>query len=215
MSIYLDSAILEEARRARELGWVHGVTTNPTLMAKAGLDPEVVLSKLSELGFLQIYYQLGVSQSPDEMLAEALKANEIIRDGLVLKVAPTEVGFRFVSDHGSKFSCCVTAVFSPAQALIAREAGARYIAVYVNRATKQMGNGLGLVSDVAKVLAGSRVEILAASLKSVEETLAAFLAGAQHLTVPFDVLANLPVHPLSTKTLEEFAKQGIGITLEP
>jgi transaldolase len=213
MAIYLDSAILEEACRARELGWLHGVTTNPTLMAKAGVDPETILSRLSELGFHQVYYQL-VSQTPDKMLAEAHKANGIVREGLVLKVAPTEVGFRFVSDHRSKFTCCVTAVFSPAQALIAREAGARYIALYVNRATKQFGDGPALVRDVAKVLSGSQTEIVAASLKSAEETMAAFVAGAQHLTVPFDVLANLYVHPLSTKTLEQFAEQGIGITLK-
>jgi transaldolase len=98
--------------------------------------------------------------------------------------------------------------------LIAREVGARYIALYVNRATKQMGDGLALLSDVAQVLADSQVEILAASLKSVEEAVAAFLTGAQHITVPFEVLANLHVHPLSAKTLEQFAAEGVGISLE-
>ena len=56
MAIYLDSAIIEEARQAKNLGWVYGVTTNPTLMAKAGVAPEVVLKELAALEFCQVYY---------------------------------------------------------------------------------------------------------------------------------------------------------------
>jgi transaldolase len=105
----------------------------------------------------------------------------------------------------------VTAIFDPAQALVARESGARYIAVYVNRATKQLGDGLALVKDLAKVLAGSRTEILAASLKSAKEAVDAFLAGAQHITVPCDLLSRLSTHPLSMETMEQFNTEGAGI----
>jgi len=210
MAIYLDSAKLDEARRAKDLGWVFGVTTNPTLMAKAGAAPEAVLKELAELNFYQVYYQL-LSQEPDDMLAEAHTACAIVNQGLILKIAPTENGFRFVAKHGKDFPCCVTAIFDPAQALIAREAGARYIAVYVNRATIQLGNGLALVGELAKVLAGSQTEMLAASLKSTKEAVDAFLAGAQHITVPLDLLTSLSNHPLSVQTVEQFNAQGIGI----
>ena len=213
MAIYLDSASLDEARQAKDLGWVFGVTTNPALMAKADVAPEAVLKGLAELGFHEIYYQL-VSRDPGDMLAEAHQAAGIVRNGLILKVAPTGNGFRFVAQHGRKFPCCVTAIFDPAQALVAREAGARYIAVYVNRATKQLGDGPALVRDLANVLAGSQTEILAASLKSTKEALDALLAGAQHITVPFDLLAGLPVHPLSVQTVEQFAAAGVGIHLK-
>ena len=213
MAIYLDSAKLDEARQAKKLGWVYGVTTNPSLMAKAGVEPEIVLNGLAELAFHQVYYQL-VSQDTEDMLIEARKAVEIAKNGLILKIAPTENGFRFVAKHGSEFPCCVTAIFDPAQALVAREAGARYIAVYVNRATKQLGDGLGLVGELAKVLAGSQTEIVAASLKSTKEAVDAFLAGAQHITVPFDLLANLSTHPLSEQTVEQFNTEGIGIRLK-
>jgi len=213
MAIYLDSAKLDEARQAKNLGWVHGVTTNPSLMAKAGVEPEIVLKGLAGLGFHQVYYQL-VSQSLDDMLAEARKAAEIVKSGLILKIAPTENGFCFVAEHGNDFPCCVTAIFDPAQALLARQAGARYIAVYVNRATKQLGDGLALVGELAKVLFGSRTEILAASLKSTKEAVDAFLAGAQHITVPFDLLASLSTHPLSAQTIEQFNSDGAGIRLK-
>jgi transaldolase len=213
MAIYLDSAKLDEACRAKELGWVYGVTTNPSLMAKAGVEPESVLKGLAELAFRQVYYQL-VSRDIENMIVEAHRATEIVKNGLIFKIAPTENGFRFVAEHGKDFPCCVTAIFDPAQALIAREAGARYIAVYVNRATKQLGDGLGLVGELAKVLGGGQTEILAASLKSAKEAVEAFLAGAQHITVPFDLLASLSTHPLSVQTVEQFNAEGVGIRLK-
>jgi transaldolase len=212
MAIFLDSAKLDEARQAKNFGWVYGVTTNPSLMAKAGVEPENVLRGLAELQFHQIYYQL-VSQDMDGMMIEARKAAELVKNGLILKIAPTENGFRFVAKHGKDFPCCITAIFDPAQALIAREAGAKYIAVYVNRTTKQLGNGLALVGELAKVLAGSQTEIVAASLKSRKEAVDAFLAGAQHITVPCDLLANLSIHPLSVQTVDQFNAEGIGICM--
>lgn len=210
MAIYLDSAKLDEAKQAMDLGWVFGVTTNPTLMAKAAIAPEDVLKGLAVLAFHQVYYQL-ISQDLDDMLAEAHEAAEIVKHGLILKIAPTENGFRFVAKHGNEFPCCVTAIFDPAQALVAREAGARYIAVYVNRATKQLGDGLALVKELAKVLAGSQTEILAASLKSTKEAVDSILAGAQHITVPFELLVSLSNHPLSVQTVEQFNAEGVGI----
>jgi len=212
MAIYLDSAKLDEARQAKEFGWVYGVTTNPSLMAKAGVEPEAVLRGLVALVFRQVFYQL-VSNDLDDMLSEARKAAEIVKTGLICKIPPTDTGFRFVARHGSEVPCCVTAIFDPAQALVAREAGAKYIAVYVNRANKQLGDGLGLVKDVAKVLAGSHTEILAASLKSNSEAVDALVAGAQHITVPFDLLMNLPINPLSIRTVEQFNAEGMGIRL--
>ena len=213
MAIYLDSARFDEARQAKGLGWVHGVTTNPTLMAKSGADPEDVLRGLAELDFHEVYYQL-VSPGMEDMLVETRKAAKLVKHGLILKIAPTEIGFRFVAKHGKEFPCCVTAIYDPAQALVAREAGARYIAVYVNRATKQLGDGLGLVRELTNVLAGSQTEIVAASLKSTKEAVDAVIAGAQHITVPFQLLTSLSAHPLSAQTVEQFNAEGAGIRLK-
>lgn len=211
MAIYLDSADLEDARRARGLGWVRGITTNPALLAKAGGDPAAVLAQLNELGFPEFYYQL-VSEDTDSMRREAEAARIMIPHGLVLKIAPTLNGFGFVARHGSEFPCCVTAIFNPSQALVAREAGAHSIAVYVNRATRQMGDGPGLVREAARILDGSRTVILAASLKSASEAVEALLAGAAHITAPLGVLLDLHTHPLSVETLRQFALEGTGLT---
>lgn len=210
MTIYLDSAQVADARQARELGWIGGVTTNPTLLKAAGAPPDEVLRALAGLGFAQVFYQLT---APDlqGMRREAERARDIVGDGLVLKLPPTELGLRYVAASGPEQPCCVTAVFASAQALAARAAGARYVAVYVNRATRLLGDGPTLVEEVSTVLAGSQTEVLAASLKSSDECVAAARSGAPHLTAPLAVLRSLLEHPVSQETLSAFARDGAGL----
>jgi transaldolase len=209
MAIYIDSALLDEVKAAQKFGWVYGVTTNPLLLARAGEDPLDVLSSLAHLKFKQLFYQL-VAPTVESMYQETQAVLQIVGKGLVLKIPPTETGFRFVSIYRDEFLCCVTAVYSAAQALVAKEAGAKYVAVYVNRATKLMGDGLGMVREIAEVLENSETKILAASIKSPEESCASLSAGAHHLTLPFDVLSKLIEHPLSEQAVEEFDSDGVG-----
>ena len=210
MSIYVDSAIYKEVENARSLGWVRGVTTNPILLARAGGEVRNVLVGLASLKMDQLFYQL-VSPTLDGMMEEMEFTANIVGSGLVLKVPPTEIGFKFVSEF-RKYPCCLTAVFSPSQAFIASEVKAKYVAVYVNRATRLMGDGLKLVRQVAEILRHSETEIIAASLKSPEEACAALSAGAHHLTLPYQVLSSLVMHPLTAETLQEFQRNGMGIT---
>jgi transaldolase len=212
MAIYIDSAIFTEVKAASMLGWVRGVTTNPILLAKAGGSPREVFSGLAQLKFEEIFYQL-VSTTLEAMVQEAHLVSEIAGDSLVVKVPPTDVGFQFASLHWDQFPCCVTAIYSPAQALVAREAGALYVAVYVNRATRLMGDGIQLVRDVTSMLQDSRTELIAASVKSSDEACQSIRAGAQHLTLPATVLTGLMSHPLSEETLAEFQSGGAGILL--
>jgi transaldolase len=210
MAIYIDSALTGEVEAARSLGWVRGVTTNPLLLAKTGRDARTVLSELARLEIGSVFYQL-VSPTLDGMHKEMKRAAKLVGPALVLKVPPSQMGFQFVSKCVD-YPCCVTAVYSPAQALIAREARASYVAVYVNRATRLMGDGIQLVRDVAEILAGSSTEIIAASVKSSEEACASLAAGAHHLTLPYKVLTGLITHPLSEQTMAEFQANGIGIS---
>jgi transaldolase len=209
MSIYLDSAIATEVEAAGSLGWVRGVTTNPILLAGAGFDGQATLKGLARLNVRELFYQL-VSPTLDEMFAEMQSAAEIVGPALVLKVPPTQAGFQFVS-RCREFPCCVTAVYHPSQALIASEVKARYVAVYVSRATRLLGDGLKLVRDVAEILKHSETEIIAASVKSPEEACAALSAGAHHLTLPYTVLMSLIHHPLTEQTLAEFRSHGLGL----
>ncbi len=210
MTIFLDSANLDEAQAARGMGWVHGLTTNPVLLRQSGLPAAEALANLSALGFPCLFYQLTAG-SLNDMEAEAEIAQGIVGDALVLKVAPHEAGLRFLARNSSKYSCCLTAVYSAAQAMAAQCAGARYVAVYVNRATRLLGDGISLTSEISAVLKGSEVKIVAASLKSPQEAVAAHLAGAHDLTLPFAVLQDFARHPLSDQTIDEFSSSGIGL----
>lgn len=208
--IYLDSAILEEAQQIADLGWVSGITTNPTLLAKSPLPPIETLEKLAELSPGQVYYQVTASNA-DDMVKEAQAATKILGHSAMIKVPATPAGFQTCATLFPEILCTVTAVYSPSQALIAHKADAYSVAVYVNRATRLLGDGLALVRDIAAVLKDSQTQILAASLKSPQEAIDAVKAGADHLTLPLSVLLEMTNHPLSEETVKEFAQQGIGI----
>ena len=208
--IYLDSAVINDAIVAINLGWVKGITTNPTLLAKSQLSPEETLKQLSDICPGQLYYQL-TARDLENMIAEGRKAFEIIGEKTVLKIPATEVGFTAVAKLSPDIPCAVTAIYSAAQAAISREAGAKYAIAYVNRATRLLGDGLALVRDMSAVLEGSNTEILAASLKSPQEAAAAFMAGAAHITVPLSILQQMTTHELSEQTVVDFHKNGAGI----
>jgi transaldolase len=210
VSIYLDSAIVAEAQVARELGWVKGITTNPTLLSKSDLSVQTTLEKLAELTTGPVFYQL-VASDLDEMLAEGRAAFEILGSQTVLKIPASLVGFQVVACLSPEIPCAVTAIYSAAQAAVSREAGAKYAIAYVNRATRLLGDGVALVRNMASVLAGSTTEILAASIKSPEEAVASLQAGAHHLTLPLEMLQAMTTHELSLQTMNEFAKTGKGI----
>ncbi len=98
----------------------------------------------------------------------------------------------------------MTALFSPAQAYLAREAGARSLISYLSRSTRLWGDGVALVGAIAAVLGNSSTELVAASIKSPAEAVAALSAGAGHLAVPFEVIKRMSRHSLTQQAIEEF-----------
>ena len=210
MAIYLDTAIVAEAKKASKFGWIAGITTNPTLLAKSDLSPDVTLKQLAQLIPGEVYYQLMASDF-DGMVAEGKAAFALIGKQTVLKIPATMAGFQAVAHLSPEIPCAVTAIYSAAQAAVSAASGAKYAIAYVNRATRLLGDGLSLVQDMANVLHKTNTEILAASIKSPEEAVKTLLAGAHHLTLPLDILQAIAVHELSQQTVDEFAKNGRGI----
>ncbi len=210
MALYLDSAIVSQAQEAFGWGWVKGITTNPALLAQNEEPSAIILETLRTLCSGEIYYQL-MSSTISNMLDEARKAQMILGKQLVLKVPATPIGFDAVARLSPDMTCSVTGIYHPCQALVAQEAGAKYAIAYVNRATKLLGDGIGLVAAMARVLDSDRTKILAASLKSPDEAVAAVNAGAHHLTLPLDLLRDLAHHPLSDQTVKDFNQSGKGL----
>lgn len=210
MAIYLDSAIISEAETVRQWGWVKGITTNPTLLAKSDLAPEATLKQLRKLTDGELYYQL-ISSDFADMIAEGKAAANLIGRQIVLKIPATAVGFQVVTELAGKITCSVTGIYHPAQAVVAREAGAKYAIAYVNRANNLLGDGYKLVSEMKNVLQGSKTQLLAASIKSPDQVVATLAAGADHLTLPLAVLEAMTTHELSNQTFTEFNQNGKGI----
>ncbi len=212
MSIFIDTADIEQAKAAKESGWVHGITTNPILLSNTGSSAFEILQQLAELNIGLLFYQL-VSIGKEDMLKEVQLAKAIAGDQLVLKLPPTKQGFQIIPHLPPEVICCVTAVYSVAQALVARESGVRFIAVYVGRATKLLGDGLSLITEISRVLQGSQTQLIAASLKSPIEASSAILSGADHLTMPFDVLNALTYHEHSEDAVNDLNANGSGLQL--
>lgn len=203
MSLFLDSAQPEDARQAQALGFIAGITTNPTLIAQTGRPAFQVIQELCGLTSGLVFYQL-MSADYGAMLVEAGQAAAINPGQVVMKVPCTLDGLRTVWHLRERVQCAVTAIFTPAQAYLAAEAGAHYIIPYVNRATRLLGDGPGRVRQMVEVLAQRETQVLAASIKSPEEAVAALQAGAQHLTLPLAVILQMAESAYTTQALAEF-----------
>ena len=203
MALFLDSANLDDARRASALGFVMGATTNPGLLARAGhTDGLQALQALCPLFPGTVFYQL-LGHTPDEMQAEALPFLSLA-DNIGLKVPCTVNGLAFTAQVSARVTVAVTGVFTPAQAYLAAQAGAEYVIPYVNRVTRATGDGPGLVAQLAAILDPTECEILAAGIKSAAEAVDTLLAGAQHVSLPLEVILAMAENPLTEQAVEDF-----------
>jgi transaldolase len=206
MAVLLDSASLDDAAAAAALGFVRGITTNPALMARETKEPLAHLERLlAAFPAGPICYQ-PTRSSYDAMNDEARAAASLAPERVVAKLPATLDAVRLASAlAGDGIRCALTAVYSPAQALLAHEAGCVWIIPYVDRAARHSAGHV--VDELAAILARlqSSTRILAASIKSPQQTVDSILRGAHDVTAPLDVVRALPVHPLTESAVAEFA----------
>lgn len=209
MAIYLDSASPSDLRQALELGFVAGVTTNPELLARTDRSAEKAVSELCDLlGDGLVFYQL-MGTSVDEREREAHHVTGLRPGRVGLKIPCTTENLALVPRLAAGgLVCAVTAVFSGYQALLACSVGAHYVIPYVNRATRQIGDGPALIREIRDVIdgGGASSQILAASFRSLPEIATAARAGAHHVTIPLALLRAMGDHPLSERAIAEFAE---------
>jgi transaldolase len=204
VGVYLDSASPDDAQRAEQLGYVEAITTNPTLIARTGRPGLEVLGELVEIFDGHVFYQV-TAPTVEGRYDQAWEAHEVRPDKVVIKIPATVENLTMAAkliDAG--IECAITAVYSPAQAYLAAQVEATFAIPYVNRITRQLGDGLAVVRDVAQILRGTQTEVLAASLKTVDEVVATLLAGAQHVTIPLNLIQAMGEHDLSRQAIEEF-----------
>src|SRR5579871_5473656 len=205
MKIFIDSADPKEIRELAQSGLVDGVTTNPTLAGKTGLNYIDALKQICEAVPGPISAEVLATESKG-MLEEAARFTCIAKN-IVVKVPLTWEGLkacRALTDQGTGVN--VTLCFSPVQAMMAAKAGARFISPFIGRVDDVGEDGMGLIRDIRTIYDNYnfKTEILAASVRHVFHVRDAALCGADVATIPTDVFKKLLSHPLTDKGLAAF-----------
>lgn len=207
MQFYIDTADIEEIRQANRRGWVDGVTTNPTLIAKTGRRHHDVIkdicNEVSGLVSAEV-----ISLTADAMVQEGLELAKIA-DNVVVKIPMCEEGLiavRRLAKDGIKTN--VTLVFSPIQALLVAKAGATLVSPFVGRLDDVSTNGMELISQMTQIYSnyGFETKVLVASVRHPIHVLDSALMGADIVTIPYKVMQQLAQHPLTDKGIAQFLK---------
>ncbi len=207
MQFFLDTANLEELKKAAAWGVVDGVTTNPSLIAREGKPIEEQVRLICEVVDGDVSAEV-VATEADAMVEEGRRLAAIHKN-VVVKCPLTREGIRatsLLSREGVRVN--VTLCFSPAQALLAAKAGAYIVSPFVGRLDDIGQTGMDLIRAVVEIYrnSGCKTKILAASLRSPTHVVDAARAGADIATMPMKVLDMMFNHPLTEKGLEQFLK---------
>ncbi|WP_312652402.1 fructose-6-phosphate aldolase [Proteiniclasticum sp.] len=207
MKYFIDTANVEEIRKAAELGIIDGVTTNPSLIAKEGRIFEEVIKEITDIVDGPISAEV-VSVDAEGMLREAEELIKI-HENIVIKVPMTAEGLKATSKLSKKgVHVNVTLVFSATQALAAAKAGASYVSPFVGRLDDIGLDGMELIEEIMYIFKtyGIRAEVIAASIRNRNHLTQAAMAGADIATIPFKVIMDSLVHPLTDQGIEKFLK---------
>ena len=205
MKIFLDSADIDEIKAHQSSGFIDGVTTNPSLIAKSGRNIVDAITEICTLVDGPVSAEVTATDF-ETMLAEGRKL-AAISDNVAVKVPLTEAGLRTcrtLSDAGTRVN--VTLCFTAGQALLAAKAGASFISPFVGRLDDIGQDGMGLIEEICTIYAnfGFATEVLVASVRSTQNVVDAALLGADVVTLPPKILSALYQHPLTDKGLDAF-----------
>jgi transaldolase len=205
MKFFIDTANIEEIKKAVALGMVDGVTTNPSLIAKENRPFEELLLEICELVDGPVNGEV-ISLDAEGMVEEGRKL-AAYHQNIVVKIPMTTEGLKAVKILSSEnIKTNVTLIFSSMQALMAAKAGASYVSPFVGRLDDISQVGMDLVSDIMSIYGnyGYETEIIVASIRNPIHVVEAALIGADISTIPFKVIDQLAKHPLTDIGMEKF-----------
>ncbi len=205
MKIFIDTANVEEIRKAAELGVLSGVTTNPSLIAKEGKKFEDVIAEITSIVDGPISAEV-ISPEAERMVEEAKELAKI-HENIVIKIPVCVEGLKAVSKLSKLgIKTNVTLIFSATQALLAARAGATYVSPFVGRLDDISDDGSKLIAEIAEIFAiyDLDTEIIAASIRGPQDVVRAALAGSDIATIPYKVIMQMIEHPLTDKGIEKF-----------
>jgi transaldolase len=205
MKLFLDTASLDEIRTIKRWGVLSGCTTNPSLLAKEGRDWELQMKEVCAEVDGDVSLET-TAEKPDDIFEQGMTLASVAPN-VVVKVAMTpaglEAGKRLVDES---VPINVTLTFSPAQAILAAEVGARYVSPFLGRLDDVGADGMYVLEEICDIfeVQGYETQVLAASLRHPMHVTQAARAGADVATMPFEVFSKLVKHPLTDAGLEKF-----------
>ena len=217
MKFFIDTANVEDIKKANDMGVICGVTTNPSLIAKEGRVFEEVIAEIASIVDGAISGEVKATTTDAEgMIAEGREIAKI-HPNMVVKIPMTVEGLKAVkvlAAEGIKTN--VTLIFSANQALLAARAGATYVSPFLGRLDDISTRGTDLIREIADMfeVAGIETEIIAASVRNPIHVTDCALAGADIATVPYKVIEQMTHHPLTDAGIEKFKKDYIAVFVE-
>ena len=207
MKFFIDTANVEDIRKANDMGVICGVTTNPSLIAKEGRDFTEVIKEITSIVDGPISGEVKATTTDAEGMIKEGREIAAIHKNMVVKIPMTVEGLKAVkalSAEGIKTN--VTLIFSANQALLAAEAGATYVSPFLGRLDDISQPGIELVRTIAEIfdIYGYETEIIAASVRNPIHVTDCALAGADIATVPYKVIEQMTKHPLTDQGIEKF-----------
>lgn len=210
MKLFIDTANVEEIKKANDMGVICGVTTNPSLIAKEGRDFAQVIKEITSIVDGPISGEVKATTTDAEgMIAEGREIAKI-HPNMVVKIPMTVEGLKATKVLASEgIKCNVTLIFTANQALLAARAGAAYVSPFLGRLDDISVTGVDLIRTISNMFAmydDITTEIIAASIRNPIHVTDCALAGADIATIPYKVIEQMTKHPLTDQGIEKFQK---------
>ena len=216
MKFFVDTAKIEDIKKANDMGVICGVTTNPSLIAKeGGKSQEEVLKEIAEIVDGPISGEVKATTVDAEGMIKEGREIAKLHKNMIVKIPMTVEGLKatkVLSSEGIK--CNVTLIFSANQALLAARAGAADVSPFLGRLDDISTPGIDLIQSIADIFANYpeiKTEIIAASVRNPIHVTDCALAGADIATVPYSVIEQMTKHPLTDQGIEKFQKDYIAV----
>ncbi len=212
MKFFIDTANVEEIKKANDMGIICGVTTNPSLIAKEGRDFKEVIKEITSIVDGAISGEVkATTEKAEDMVIEAREIAKIHKN-MVVKIPMTAEGLKAVkvlSKEGIKTN--VTLIFNPTQALFAAKAGATYVSPFLGRLDDIATPGIDLIKTISDIFKIHKIEteIICASVRNPIHIIECALAGADIATVPYKIIEQCIKHPLTEAGIEKFKKDSM------
>ena len=207
MKFFVDTANVEEIRKANDMGIICGVTTNPSLIAKEGRDFNQVIAEIASIVDGPISGEVKATTTDAEGMIKEGREIAAIHPNMVVKIPMTVEGLKAVKVlHAEGIKTNVTLIFSAAQALLAARAGATYVSPFLGRLDDISMPGIDLINEITEIFMMHDIqpEIIAASIRNPIHVIDCAKAGADIATVPYKVLEQMTKHPLTDQGIAKF-----------